>query len=260
MTENEIVYVRVCKQGTISVKFIGCMSTEKADAKGILNTIEHAVQVTGLKCNELLQKVVVLDFNGASVMTGVPKGVAALLKETNACIVSIHCFGQRLELAYKESLTKVALGEKVVTLLIGLYYFYHNSPLNCSNLRSSFKALTISITTAHLTAIICEVALRSWARKSSYHLGLMGRGGWPIVQRALTNLLRGYEALLLHLQQLVNSLKVFATAKCKVQCFLKFLTKRDIMQFAALLHDVVSALSVMSQVFQRKDGTAADIH
>ena len=32
------------------------------------------------------------------------------------------------------------------------------------------------------------------------------------------------------------------------------------MQFAALLHDVVSALSVMSQVFQRKDGTAADIH
>ena len=60
---------------------------------------------------------------------------------------------------------------------------------------------------------------------------------------------------MLHFQQLVNSLKVFATAKCKVQCFLKFLTKRDIMQFAALLHDVVSALSVMSQVFQRKDAT-----
>lgn len=80
------------------------------------------------------------------------------------------------------------------------------------------------------------------------------------VQRAFTNLFRGYEALLLHLQQLVNSLKVFATVKCKVQCFHKFLTKRDIMQFAVLLHDVVSALSVMSLVFQRKDGTAADIH
>ena len=33
-----------------------------------------------------------------------------------------------------------------------------------------------------------------------------------------------------------------------------------VMVFAALVHDVVSALSVMSQVFQRKDGTAADIH
>lgn len=105
MTENEIVYVRVCKQGTISVKFIGCMSTEKVDAKGILNTIEHAVQVTGLKCNELLQKVVVLDFNGASVMTGVPKGVAALLKETNACIVSIHCFGLPLSRSHRQHST-----------------------------------------------------------------------------------------------------------------------------------------------------------
>ena len=28
VTENKIVYVRVCKQGTISVKFIRCMSTE----------------------------------------------------------------------------------------------------------------------------------------------------------------------------------------------------------------------------------------
>ena len=28
VTENEIVYVRVCKQGTISVRFIGSMSTE----------------------------------------------------------------------------------------------------------------------------------------------------------------------------------------------------------------------------------------
>lgn len=65
---------------------------------------------------------------------------------------------------------------------------------------------------------------------------------------------------MLHLQQLLDGSKVSATAKCKAKCFLKLLTKRDIMQFAALLHDVVSALSVMSQVFQRKDGTAADIH
>lgn len=74
-------------------------------------------------------------------MMGVRKGVAALLKEGKACIVRIHCFAHRLELAYKESLTKVALGEKVVMLLKSLYYFYHNSPLNRSNLRSSFKAL-----------------------------------------------------------------------------------------------------------------------
>lgn len=65
------------------------------------------------------------------------------MKERNACIVSIHCFGQRLELGYKESLTKVVLGKKVVTLLMGL---------------------TTSIKTAHLTAVICKVGVGDrWA-------------------------------------------------------------------------------------------------
>ena len=112
VTENEIVYVRVCKQGTVSVKFIGCMSTEKADAEGILNALERAVRITGLKWDELLQKWVALGSDGASVMMGVRKGVAVLLKERNPCIIGIQCFGHRLELAYKESLTKSALGEK----------------------------------------------------------------------------------------------------------------------------------------------------
>lgn len=146
------------------------------------------------------------------------------MKERNACIVSIHCFGHRLELGYKESLTKVALGKKVVTLLMGL---------------------TTSIKTAHLTAVICKSRL--------------GRQVGHVV-RVLTNFFRGYEALLLHLQQLVDGSKVSPTAKCKAKCFPKFLTKRDIMQFSALLHDVVSALRVISQIFQRKDGMAPDIH
>lgn len=78
------------------------------------------------------------------------------------------------------------------------------------------------------------------------------------VLTALSNLFRGYEALVQHLQQLVDGTKVSANAKSKVKCFLKLLTK-DVMQFAALIH-VVSALTVMSQVFQRKNGTAAAIH
>lgn len=239
VTENEIVYVRVCKQGTVSVKFMGCMSAEKVDAEGILNALERAVQFTGLKWVELLNTLVALGSDGASVMMGVRKGVAALLKERNPCIIGIHCFGHRLELAYKESLKKVPLGEKVVTLLMGLYYFYHNSPLNRSNLRNSFKALGKKVVTPS------RVGGTRWVGH---------------VQRALTNLFRGYEALVQHLQQLVGGTKVSAVAKSKAKCFLKLLTTKDVMQFAALLHDVVSALSVMSQVFQRRDGTAVDIH
>ena len=88
---------------------MGCMATEKADAKGILNALKRAVESIGLEWEELLKKLVALDFDGASAMMGARKGVAALLKEKNPFIIGIHCFGHRLELAYKESLAKVDL-------------------------------------------------------------------------------------------------------------------------------------------------------
>ena len=147
VTENEIVYVRVCERGVVSVKFMCCMATEKADAKGILNALKRAVESIGLEWEELLKKLVALGSDGASVMMGARKGVAALLKEKNPSIIGIHCFGHRLELAYKESLAKVDLGDKVLTLLMGLYYFYHNSPLNRSNLKNSFKPLGKKVVT-----------------------------------------------------------------------------------------------------------------
>ena len=239
VTENEIVYVRICERGVVSVKFMGCMATEKADAKGIFNALKRAVESIGLEWEELLKKLVALGSDGASVMMGARKGVAALLKEKNPSIIGIHCFGHRLELAYKESLAKVDLGDKVVTLLMGLYYFYHNSPLNRSNLKNSFKALGKKAVTP------TRVGGTRWVGH---------------VLRALTNLFKGYEAVVQHLQQLGEDPKASSVAKSKAKCFLKLLTKKDVMQFASFLHDVVSALSIMSKVFQRKDGTAADIH
>ena len=233
------LFVRVCERGVVSVKFMGCMATEKADAKGILNALKRAVESICLEWEELLNKLVVFGFDGASVMMGARKGVAALLKEKNPSVIGIHCFGHRLELAYKESLAKVDLGDKVLTLLMGLYYFYHNSPLNRSNLKNSFKALGKKVVTP------TRVGGTRWVGH---------------VLQALTNLFQGYEAIVQHLQQLGKDQQASSVAKSKAKCFLKLLTRKDVMQFTSLLHDVVSALSFMSKVFHRKDGTAGDIH
>ena len=81
VTENEIVYVTVCQRGVVSVKFMGCMATEKTDAKGIFNALKHAVESIGLEWEELLKKLVALGSDGSSVMMGTRKGVAALLTE-----------------------------------------------------------------------------------------------------------------------------------------------------------------------------------
>ena len=42
-----------------------------AHAEGILNAIEHTVKVTGVKWDELLQRVVALGSDGVSIMTDV---------------------------------------------------------------------------------------------------------------------------------------------------------------------------------------------
>ena len=59
---------------------MGCMATEKADATGILNALKHAVESIGLEWEEFLKELVALGSDGASVMMGMRKGVAALLK------------------------------------------------------------------------------------------------------------------------------------------------------------------------------------
>ena len=62
------------------------------------------------------------------------------------------------------------------------------------------------------------------------------------------------------MQQPGEDPKASSVAKSKAKCFLKLLTRKDVMQLVSLLHDVVSVLSIISKVFQRKDGTAADTH
>ena len=45
------------------------------------------------------------------------------------------------ELAYKDAVKKVSLYDSAIVLLMGLYYFYKNSPKQRSNLNLSFEAL-----------------------------------------------------------------------------------------------------------------------
>ena len=72
------------------------------------------------------------------------------------------------------------------------------------------------------------------------------------ILQALTNVFKGYEAIVQHLQQLGENPKASSIAKSKAECFLKLLIRKDVMQFLSLLHDVVSALSIIFKVFQKE--------
>ena len=73
-------------------------------------------------------------------MLGKNNGVIALLQAMQPSVVPVHCSGHKLELAYKDAIKNTALAEKVITMLIGLYYLYR-VPLNRTNLKNAFRCL-----------------------------------------------------------------------------------------------------------------------
>ena len=114
-------------------------------------------------------------------MLGKKDGIIALLQQEKSNNVSIHCCGHTLELAYKDALKISPLAQKVTTLLSGLYYFYRNSALNRTNLKSACKFLGLKIllpTRANGTRWVSHIS------------------------RALDHFVQGYKAFCLYLNNL----------------------------------------------------------
>ena len=123
--EEEIVYIRSSVDGEIKTNFLSIGSPE-ADANGIMDVIQNSM--TGIKAWE--KKIVGLGSDGANVMMGKNGGVVKKLKDIQPCLIGVHCFAHRLELAYKQAIKTIQPYTRMQQLLSGLYYFYYNSPLH----------------------------------------------------------------------------------------------------------------------------------
>ena len=186
ITEQEMFFVRTCSAGRISVSFAGIKQVEKGNAQAIHAALKHTItssEFLGIPWDNFTSKLVGLGCDGASVMLGHKNGLVALLKQSQPSLVEVHCFAHKLELSFKDAVKKSPLYEKtVVTLLMGLYYFYRNSPLNRSMLKRSFDALG----------------------KKVYLPTRVGGTRWVgHLLRALSNFQNGYPAILQHLQQVI---------------------------------------------------------
>ena len=141
--EQEMWFIRTCIDGNITVHFIGVHATEKADARHIVQGLQHLLQNNlNIQWDTICKIIVALACDGASVMTGCKAGVGALLRETQPELVTIHCMAHRLELSLKDVMKKVPLYQKIVSILLkGLYLFYHKSSLNNAMLHRCYDAL-----------------------------------------------------------------------------------------------------------------------
>lgn len=95
-----------------------------------------------------------LGSDSAFNMTGKKGGLATLLKQNvNSELINVHCFAHRLELAFRDVLKKNKLYEKLMTLLIGLYYFYKKYHKNKQKL---LESITITKTKGFIPGKVME--------------------------------------------------------------------------------------------------------
>ena len=144
ITEQEIVFVRYSSKGVPFTKFVGLKQPISPNASGLHKAIMAALGDVGLGEEDLKKKVVGFGCDGASVMVGKKRGVSAFLTQLQPSCITVHCFAHRLELAYKDAVKENKLYDSCIALLMGLYYFYHNSPKQRQNLKRSFQSLNQS--------------------------------------------------------------------------------------------------------------------
>ncbi|XP_071096692.1 uncharacterized protein [Haliotis cracherodii] len=178
-------------------------------------------------------------------MVGKKAGVVKRLKDqTNrAFIQGIHCSAQfsSVELSFKDATKDLSLWTKPSNLLLGVYLFYRNSPLNRSNLLQAFAMEDVEV------LIPSRVGGTRWVSH---------------IKRALRNLMTSYRPMIQHLQQIQNPCDPAHNKESarKAVNFLKHLQDKSMVAFLLFMWDIVCCLSAVSEAFQRKEATLEDVY
>ena len=103
------------------VKYFSIGSAENGDTSGLKNFVTKAFQRFGI--TKFSEQLLGLNVDGASVNTGIYKGLRAKIKEEADWIQLAHCYNHCLELALKDISSNFALKvrEEFLTEIYSLY-------------------------------------------------------------------------------------------------------------------------------------------
>ncbi|XP_051809003.1 zinc finger MYM-type protein 1-like isoform X2 [Acanthochromis polyacanthus] len=109
-----IVYIRYLgHDGTPKVRFLGVRELEMTTSDAIAKTLHRLLEAKGLNKS----KMVGLATDGASVMTGVNKGITTQFRREVPFLVTSHCMAHRLQLAAEKAANQVPLIGKYIETL-----------------------------------------------------------------------------------------------------------------------------------------------
>ena len=133
---GEIVYTRYIKHGRPVTNLIKVQLPDSVDAAGITKAIQEAIN--SLKPedgpNDFMEnfypKLINVNFDGASVMSGHKSGVQKRLKDIQPGLMYTYCVAHRLELAMLDALKlKDDYLHRFDESINGLFKFYYYSPI-----------------------------------------------------------------------------------------------------------------------------------
>ena len=143
--EEEILYIQYAHKEQVFVKFVGIKDVPKADAKNISTAISYILKnVLHLDPDNWKPILSSVCSDGAAVMMGKDQGVVTVLTDGKSDIIVVHCFGHRLELAFKDLVKSIKLHSDLSSLLITIFTFYRKSGLNKANLKKAFLTLQMT--------------------------------------------------------------------------------------------------------------------
>ena len=140
--EQESISIRACHKGEVHTMFAALVTPRTVDAEGVTNAIIEGCKKL-LPLSDLKKKVIGFGADGASLNFGRWGGVAVRLQRDYqmAQLLPVHCFNHRLGLAYRDAMKSSKIYKQMMALLIGLYYFYHNSSKRRKGLRVICQAM-----------------------------------------------------------------------------------------------------------------------
>ena len=112
ITDNEMIYIQTCLESVTHTNVIHCCQVECGTAEGIVHAIKRATE-TLIDWDQCIVKLLALGSDGAAVMLGKNNDVITLFQAQQRSVIAVHCSGHSLELAYKESIKKFSLAEKL---------------------------------------------------------------------------------------------------------------------------------------------------
>ena len=218
-------------QGKLECKFLFTANvleeSASADATTLHGVITKQLQVLNIPLKNLRG----LATDGASVMTGKNRGLAALLKKDVISLVAVHCVCHRLALACTDTNDELAVIKEVETEVTQLWKIFDNSPKKLAaylKVQEEMKQLTLGAKAN---------------KRIGKRLKKACKTRWLSFDNAIAAVRSDLPSILQTLRQL----------KTDPSCYglLKKLMKVKKIGIIYILHEVLPVLSDLSRVFQQ---------